>query len=873
MMVLFLAVFASTALAVQENRCDREIGVAYVGSWEVSYYWKDDSPTIDSCHDFCLENSDCNFYSYNTSSVERVCTLYPDLDSSVLDADFTSGEACPCKNDGVEYVGSWQIASYWKGLSPTIESCNDLCDESPECNFYSYNTTSLKTVCILYPDLVSFNDNTDFASEVGVAFIGSWEVDYYWIDDSPSIESCNKLCIENSNCNFFSYNTSSPGRVCTLYPDLVSRIADSDFTSAEACSSKSEQPKTCPLEVGVAFVGSWEVGYYWIDDSPNIESCNNLCIKNSDCHYFSYNTSSPGRVCTLYPDLLERIVDSDFTSAEACLVESETDFEDPETQCALQPGVWFQAREISYYWIDDAPDIETCQGFCDNNTGCLYFFYNYSSSGRRCDLLAEIDTIVESGDYNMTSGCTQRAPVDNSNPLTAYGQTPIIVNSSITKASPMTGFYAYNFGEQTENHDFNFQSLYLSGTEVSFECGNFDLTAIENKIQTAWEEGKHVIFRVATYGPGMGLEMAKHEVNTRFTYESVYYDEASQQNVTHSLQALTLVPKWVRDAPDYKKTALYTPCKKLNPDECVVYELPDWTSKTMQTYYRDLMKAFAHQFANDFRVFLVQGFFGAWGEGHAWPNHSEDLLSKGFYPSYDYQSDFFTMINKKFKNADLLWSTSIDAGNYDDGSNWSGDVFQSLKGELEFGTYDDTFLNPSKAGFAYNHNLHEQSGDYLELYKKSPNGGEVHFYSDENGYIRNTQFNDVEQVELYKFRIRLYRMSYMGMDGFSRNYNSTLNTELALSIGCKFQLVSITNSEKGSICLRNSGSAPFYKDAYIFIGEKQSKESLRNLRDGQIVCHFIQQGVVAKDNIIIKSSYSPNGTIQFEANNLVVVEE
>eukprot|EP00121_Abeoforma_whisleri_P007542 Awhi_evm1s6890 len=827
--VLFLA---AVALAAKAAPCDRESGVAYLGSSEVGYYWKDSSPTIDSCNDLCIEASTCNFYSYNTSSPGKVCTLYPDLVERIDDSNFISGELCPREPE----VSESEVSE-------------------PEVSEPETCTT-----------------------ETGVAIVGSWEINYYWKDSSPTVESCNDLCLEDVSCNFFSYNVSSPGRACTLYPDMVERFIDSDFVSGEACSVEEPEPE-CTTETGVAIVGSWEVGYFWIDGSPTVDSCNNLCLEEPACYFYSYNISSPGRVCTLYPDVVERIDDSDFISGKACLIETEPepevpDFELPPTQCAPQAGIWFQASEISYYWIDDAPDIESCQELCDNNTGCFYFFYNYSSSGRRCDLLAEIDSIVESSDYNITSGCTQRAPVDNSNPLTAYGQTPVIVNSSITKAPPMTGLYAYNFGEQTENHDFNFQNLYLSGTEVSFECGTFDFAAVESKIQTAWEEGKHVIFRVANFGPGMGLEMAKHEVNTRFTYESVYYDSATQQNITHSLQGLTLIPKWVRDAPDYKKTDLYTPCQKLNADECVVYELPDWTSKTMQTYYRDLVKAFTQKFANDERVFLVQGFFGAWGEGHAWPNNSEDLLAKGFYPSYDYQAKFFRVINRDFKRADLLWGTSIGAGNYDAGSNWSGPAFQSLKGKLIFGTYDDTFMNPSKAGFAYNHNNHYNSGDYLQLFKRSPNGGEVHYYTDENGYIRDTQFHDVDQVELFKFRIKLYRMSYMGLDGFSESYNSTLNTDLALSIGYKFELVSITNSRKGSsICVRNSGAAPFYKDAYIFVGKRQSRKSLRYLREGQTVCHFIRKAVVKEDNIVIKSSYSPDGTIQFEANSIVVIED
>eukprot|EP00121_Abeoforma_whisleri_P012740 Awhi_evm1s11760 len=148
--------------------------------------------------------------------------------------------------------------------------------------------------------------------EVGTKYVGSWEVDYYWKVSAPTIESCNDLCHSNSECLYFTYDTVSNGRVCDLLPDVIERIADLDFTSGDAC------PPLCSHEVGISYTGSWEVGYYWKDSAPTIESCNDLCLQSADCKYFSYNTQSSERVCDLFADIIAKNKNPDFTSAEAC---------------------------------------------------------------------------------------------------------------------------------------------------------------------------------------------------------------------------------------------------------------------------------------------------------------------------------------------------------------------------------------------------------------------------------------------------------------------------------------------------------------------------------------------------------------------------
>eukprot|EP00121_Abeoforma_whisleri_P010225 Awhi_evm1s9423 len=167
--------------------------------------------------------------------------------------------------------------------------------------------------------------------EVGTRYVGSWEVGYYWKDDAPTIERCNELCNSDSNCFYFSYNTSSSGRVCDLHPDIIEKVADPVVTSGDAC------PPACSQEVGISYTGSWEVGYYWKDDAPTIESCNDLCLKDANCKYYMYNTVSSERVCDLLPDLTGKAANSDFTSAEACARPADVPIE-PISFISIFPG-------------------------------------------------------------------------------------------------------------------------------------------------------------------------------------------------------------------------------------------------------------------------------------------------------------------------------------------------------------------------------------------------------------------------------------------------------------------------------------------------------------------------------------------------------
>ena len=132
------------------------------------------------------------------------------------------------------------------GRVATAEECLRYCDATTNCAEWTYTETTkncaLTTSCISFDDTVSgslsgdqgctdlqcFSDGrcvgTNVASYTGVA---NWQ-------------ACNALCLEEEDCNWFTYNTDSVnGLTCDIYASCL---------SVQSCSTCISSQKYCGKE-------------------------------------------------------------------------------------------------------------------------------------------------------------------------------------------------------------------------------------------------------------------------------------------------------------------------------------------------------------------------------------------------------------------------------------------------------------------------------------------------------------------------------------------------------------------------------------------------------------------------------------------------
>ena len=159
---------------------------------------------------------------------------------------------------------------------------------------------------------------------------------------------------------------------------------------------------------------------------------------------------------------------------------------------------------------------------------------------------------------------------------------------------------------------------------------------------------------------------------------------------------------------------------------------------------------------------------------------------------------------------------------------------------------------------------HKYMHDYTERYQDSPLGGEIGF----DGNIRNDLLDKNEKK--FQERASLYHSSYLYYDGASSHTSSSskiLNNAIYLGYNLEITNVQVDMAPKQTtFTVANIGIAPVYKDMYVTLKGVRSKDTLKNLQQGESVVVVVDGLPTAEDEIKITSDWCLNNeAIPFKA--------
>ena len=400
----------------------------------------------------------------------------------------------------------------------------------------------------------------------------------------------------------------------------------------------------------------------------------------------------------------------------------------------------------------------------------------------------------------------------------ATNWTPLPLHSSITKTLPMTGLMlgADNYKSGYDDavaleHFYCYPAMVVTGKSSS------------GKIQYDWSYVETMLEKVKN---------RKHQAVVRIAYEN-----PDNKTINPSVPGTSGVPDYIKN--DSVKYHHYQTYYK-SGDGKTWYA--DWRSDELKWFTKQFHKDFAAKYDKDPRIAFLQTGFGHWSEYHVSGGvfNQTDTTKPLTFPPMEYQMEFVRHLDTVFH--DLPWTLSVDAGSP---ANPPKTPYRAQAAEvatIDFGLFDDSFMHRThelSQGGGWNEQCWQGLG-YEDRWQRSPNGGEVSYYSyDDLGDHPYDQKHFLQPGGIHGLtwegQARKYHITYM-LAGSAANttYGTTeLFLQGALASGYKFRVTAFERtSSKARATVKNEGVAPIYRDAYVAVNGTRASRSLKGLLPG-----------------------------------------
>ena len=348
-----------------------------------------------------------------------------------------------------------------------------------------------------------------------------------------------------------------------------------------------------------------------------------------------------------------------------------------------------------------------------------------------------------------------------------------------------------------------------------------------------------------------------HQAIVRFRIEYPNETIKNAPNCTENVKGATAVPNYFMVSSDYLETFSENP----GGDGPTYYG--DWSSPTLQWFYKQFYADFAAKYDNDPRIAFVQAGFGHWAEYHI---YGTTLKLGTNFPTKEYQTEFLTHLDTLFK--ETPWSISIDAAD----KKYTPIAGNKTLLALKFGLFDDSFMHKE-------HDISQGDGDNeknwqtmgTDRWQTSPAGGEISYYSDKD------QRNFLDTNGLYNVTwedaASKYHMTYViGNDAPEGKFATKDRVYAASSYaGYKFEITGYAvNGISAAVRVKNIGIAPLYHNAYVTVKGKRSATSLKGLLPGKEAIYTVS-GISIADGespepSITSDKLLKDATIPYKAN-------
>ncbi|MBP5351071.1 MAG: hypothetical protein J6Y56_03830 [Fibrobacterales bacterium] len=396
-----------------------------------------------------------------------------------------------------------------------------------------------------------------------------------------------------------------------------------------------------------------------------------------------------------------------------------------------------------------------------------------------------------------------------SDPVVDGGWTPVPLQSSITKALPMTGLVFWTT---------NYRSGYDDATALEFGyC--YPAAVVKGKnsdgtINYDWSSFEELLDRAAA---------RNHQEVVRIAYEN------PTDKAWDGVKGHTAVPEYIK-----KDSVRYNYHETTNTVYGNNVHYADWRSDELKWFTKRFITDFAKRYDNDPRVAFLEVGFGHWSEYHI---YGTTIKPDTNFPSAAFQKEYAKHVDTTLKN--LPWIIGIAAGDASI-SPYKNDA--ELRA-LNYGMLDDSFMHGGheiSSGQGYNEKCWNAL-DYTNHWQTAANGGEVSFYEYDppkdaypydHLYLLSPEgphgITWAQAAAKYHITFMLAGSAVSGSYGTPSHF-----LQGALASGYKFRVTSYAfNGRKARATVKNEGVAPIYRDAWVAVGGLRSGTSLKGLLPG-----------------------------------------
>lgn len=362
---------------------------------------------------------------------------------------------------------------------------------------------------------------------------------------------------------------------------------------------------------------------------------------------------------------------------------------------------------------------------------------------------------------------------------------PVPLQARIDGVQPMTGIVLWNdnaSGLAALGADVQLEFAYLKYGQVVDAQGDYDWTAVDERLASAAARGHQMILRFHDTYPG---------------------------------QATISIPAYIVDSPGYELDYRNVEGRRTF--------IPDWRSTPLQQFILDFYARFAQRYDDDPRLAFLQVGFGSYAEYHLWDGPFEPGRT---FPSKAFQQQFLEHLDAMFEHTP--WSLSIDAANPE----YSPFAAVAALRQLRFGVFDDSFMHETHSADDDEYNRAAWLFFGGQRYRDSPAGGEFSYYSDHDQRHVLDLPGGPHGRSFESFAAQ-YRVTYMIGNDQPRYQARARIRQAAMATGYAFRIVRLdSNGECVRMAVRNEGVAPIYHDAWPAANGCRAQASLKGLPPG-----------------------------------------
>ena len=423
--------------------------------------------------------------------------------------------------------------------------------------------------------------------------------------------------------------------------------------------------------------------------------------------------------------------------------------------------------------------------------------------------------------------------------------TPVALQSSITKALPMTGLVFWT---------------------TSYKSGYDDATALEfgycyPAAVVKGKKGDTIEYDWSSFDAMLDEAAARHHQEVvRIAYENPT-DPAWDGVVGH-----TAVPEYIK-----KDSVRYNYHETTNTVYGNNVHYADWRSTELKWFTKQFITDFAKRYDNDPRVAFLEVGFGHWSEYHIYGTKVKPDTN---FPSAAFQKEYAEHVDATLKS--LPWIIGIAAG--DPSAPYKTDA--ELR-SLNYGMLDDSFMHREhdiSQGDGYNEKCWNAL-DYTQHWQTAANGGEISFYDYEKYGTEYAVPKGQAYDHLYFLRpegvhgrtwaqqAAKYHITFMLAGGaVAGSYGTPAHfLQGALASGYKFRVTSFERtSSKARATVKNEGVAPIYRDAWVAVNGTRASRSLKGLLPGDSLTVTIP--ATGELDLAIECDHTVGRPIQYLAN-------